>query len=70
MNQNAPAVAEEPRKESRDNRRGSSNQKQGRERNSGPRKQERFMNLEKTSGKRKKPAPAPVEKEEEVIKTC
>lgn len=69
MNQNAPA-AEEPRKESRDNRRGGNGQKQGRERNSGPRKQERFMNLEKNGGKKKKqqPAPAPVEKEE-VIKT-
>ncbi len=69
MNQNTPA-AEEPRKESRDNRRGGSGQKQGRERNSGPRKQERFMNLEKNGGKKKKqqPAPAPVEKEE-VIRT-
>ena len=71
MNQNAPIVAEEPRKESRDNRRGNNNQKQDRERNVGPKKQERFMNLEKNSGKKKKqqPAPAPVEKEEDVIKT-
>ncbi len=69
MNQNTPVSTEEPRKESRDNRRGGNSQKQDRERNSGPRKQERFMNLEKNGGRKKKqqPAPAPVEKEE-VIK--
>ncbi len=70
MNQNAP-VTEELRKESRDNRRGGGgSQKPGRERNSGPKKQERFTNLEKNGGKKKRPqpAPAPVEKEE-VIKT-
>lgn len=68
MNQNAP-VTDELRKESRDNRRGGS-QKPGRERNFGPKKQERFTNLEKNGGKKKRPqpAPAPVEKEE-VIKT-
>lgn len=70
INQNAPA-AEEPRKESRDNRRGGQSQKQTKEKGFGPKKQERLVNLEKNAGKRKRPqqAPAPVQKEEEVIRT-
>ncbi len=71
MNQNAPIVADEPRKESRDNRRGNVSQKQTRDRTKGPKKQERLVNLEKTTGKHKKPqqAPAPVEKKEDEIRT-
>ncbi len=69
MNQAAPA--EEPRKESRDNRR-SGGQKQERDRGNKrqEKKQERYVNLEKNSGKRKKPQPQPVQekKEEEVIR--
>ena len=70
MNQSAPA-SEEPRKESRDNRRGGG-QKQERDRNNKRQeKQERFVNLEKNGGKKRKPQPQPVQekKEEDVIKT-
>ena len=75
MNQNAPIVADEPRKESRDNRRGNVNQKQTKDKTKdktkGPKKQERLVNLEKATGKHKKPqqAPAPVEKKEDEIRT-
>ena len=54
MNQNAPIVADEPRKESRDNRRGNVNQKQTKDKTKdktkGPKKQERLVNLEKATG--------------------
>ena len=75
MNQNAPIVADEPRKESRDSRRGNVNQKQTKDKTKdktkGPKKQERLVNLEKSTGKHKKPqqAPAPVEKKEDEIRT-
>lgn len=71
MNQNAPIVADEPRKESRDSRRGNVNQKQTKDRAKGPKKQERLVNLEKSTGKHKKmqQVPAPVEKKEDEIRT-
>lgn len=75
MNQNAPLVVDEPRKESRDSRRGNVNQKQVKdkvkEKTKGPKKQERLVNLEKSTGKHKKPqqAPAPAEKKEDEIRT-
>lgn len=71
MNQNAPIVADEPRKESRDSRRGNVNQKQTKDRAKGPKRQERLVNLEKSTGKHKKTqqVPAPVEKKEDEIRT-
>lgn len=75
MNQNAPLVVDEPRKESRDSRRGNVNQKQVKdkvkEKTKGPKKQERLVNLEKSTGKHKKPqqAPVPAEKKEDEIRT-
>ena len=70
MNQGA-AMGEEPRKESRDNRRGNAAQKQSHERSKGPKNQENLISLEKSTGKRKKPqqAPAPAEKKEDEIRT-
>ena len=71
MKQEAPVVTEELRKESRDRRSGQSQkQSKTKEKGVGPKKQERLVNLEKNAGKHKKPqAPAPVQKEEEVIRT-
>jgi translation initiation factor IF-2 len=74
LNQNTATVAEETRgKEGRENRRGVNNtQKLDKKRDFGNKKQERFNHLEKGSAKKKRPqsaAPAPREKEEEVIKT-
>ena len=72
LNQNQPVAAEEPKtRETRDNRRGTINQKQNQNQNRNftpGKKQERFTNLEKQSRKKKpNSAPAPV-KEEETIK--
>ena len=68
MNQEVPVVTEELKKESRE-RRSVNSPKQNRERNVGPKKQERFDYLEKNAVKKKpQAAPAPVVKEE-VIKT-
>ena len=75
FNKETAPASEELRKESRDNNRDRDNRKKNNNNKDydklGGKKQERFINLEKNSGHKKKnqtPAPA-VQKEEEVIKT-
>ena len=69
FNKNAVAVEENGGKDRRDTRRNDKKNKNQSKDNFGNKKQERYINLEKNGGKKKKQPQQPQEKKEETIKT-